>query len=95
MSSVVKVDVTRQDIDNGEQNECRLCPIAIALHRATGKRWEVDGESARELVLLPGDDVYFRKPRSPWVGLPRTVRQFIKAFDNGEDVQPFNFELVL
>ncbi len=75
------IEVTEDDIINGEPTEPCKCPVALALERATGKQWIVScndaGTSEEEgyaLTMLPPD-----------------VRDFIKTYDNRGTVSPFTF----
>lgn len=59
----------------------RDCPIALALNEQAGYGWLVNGWSAmRGGTLLP---------------LPPEARHFVRSFDGGFDVAPFEFEVEL
>lgn len=79
----VTIDVTQEDIDAGSPNRCRSCPVARAVHRATGKPHIV---VTRNEILLSG---WGRFP------LPAIAAEFISEFDAGRPVSPFSFTLDL
>jgi hypothetical protein len=85
----MRVQVTQEDIEQGEQGSCKHCPIAIAVSRATGKKAYVgyDGISTGE---LPGP---MFEPRWQYE-TPKVARDFIVDFDYGLPTHPFEFELV-
>ena len=78
----MRVAVTQDDIDRGEMGHCATCPVARALERATGKPWYV-GQSWAWLALPPETQI----------ALPPEVTAFILAFDHGEKVAPFSFDV--
>lgn len=80
------ITITESDIANGQSSACTLCPIALALERATGERWFVGTKGVTLLVHL-GD------PEGTWSLLPDAARAFVQAFDKGQSVEPFSFEL--
>ena len=73
------VKVTQKHIDTGLRGRCWLCPIAFALKDLTGKNWRVHN-----------DAVYYEDLEIP---LPWSAISFIKCFDEGLRVEPFEFEL--
>lgn len=85
MSRVVKVRVTQEDINLGESRNCRWCPVALAMWRATGKRWLV---SPISMTVADIND-------SGSVCLPHIAYLFVLDFDAGRPVQPFEFEVEL
>ena len=76
----ILVDVTQEDIENGVAEDCLSCPIAIALERATNKKWAVGSEE-----VCPNDFI------GPVYRLPQSARRFINRFDSGGVVKPFRF----
>lgn len=83
----MKVRVTREDIRNGKRSKCRLCPVAIAVGRASGQFGYVDGYNIKIFATKLG-----RKPTKEWY-TPGVVEDFMFSFDEGEKVKPFSFEL--
>jgi hypothetical protein len=73
------IHVTQEDIDNGVRQDCRCCPVALALKRvARIQRVFLGGVS-----LSPTKIIWF----------PPEVKRFIERFDWRNTVQPFSFEL--
>lgn len=85
----MRVKVTQDHIDRGVRREPCLCPIALALKdlgvdkpnvHFTFVRWEEWGaDGIFERLCLPN--------------LPAGARKFVKLFDEGESVKPFEFDL--
>lgn len=76
---VIRVRVTKRDIDNGLRGVCARCPVALALQRriaplsdTDGQRWYLGGGS-------------YARP------LPLAVSRFVRAYDWGRKVKPFTF----
>lgn len=78
MSKTISVEVTAEDIAYG-QADATLCPVALAIRRATGKAVAVD---AYEADIGDGRAL-----------LPPEVTHFVLAFDRGDEVEPFRFNL--
>ena len=78
----MRVQVKQAHIDAGIPRHASYCPIALALKEQTGELWTVTDDVA-----------YPDKLTAPLGELPVQVREFILAFDTGEPVQPFEFEL--
>ncbi len=86
---ITKIDVTREDIDNGTKRACGLCPVALAAKRVVAPFMRVAAYStALELVTT-------ERPFRPDTlhRLPATATSFIIDFDRGSPVEPFSFEL--
>lgn len=89
----VKISVTAEDIEHGEKQNCRFCPIALASFR-----------SFRESLI--GHDYFYCeiheiilvniRGRRAFVSenLTEDVLNFIDDFDSGKEVSPFEFEAV-
>jgi len=81
----ILINVTARDIRLGEPKSHRQCPIARAIYRHfPGRLVEVSGARA----WLDADKLY-------GVYLPESAVQFISAYDQGDDVEPFRFRLVV
>ena len=81
----MKIQVTAEDIKNGNRNSCYTCPIALAIRRSRGRI------SAVTPSLIYIDGLY-----SGAIATPDVVRDFIALFDafyRMEQPQPFSFEL--
>ena len=77
----IEVSVTADDIKHGEINNCYRCPIARALQRCGFERPIVDGV---QICLGVG---------MAEIDTPAEANEFIKRFDDGLPVQPFEFAL--
>jgi hypothetical protein len=78
----MRVVVTQKDITRGQRSIADRCPVALALKRSTGRRWEV--------YFTHLSDV--RRQRG--MPTPERVADFCERFDDGIGVRPFAFELV-
>jgi hypothetical protein len=88
----IRVEVTAEDINRGEPESCKHCPIALAIDRALSAA----GIESRSWVM--GRTVSFgkdtRRPR-PWACLPYEALVFVVRFDEGHDLMPIVFDLEL
>jgi hypothetical protein len=85
--TILRVEVTHDDIARGEREKPCECPVALALKRAGCTGVEVwEGE-----VLGWFEGIHFQVPP------PDAVDRFVEAFDNGgvsvPSVAPFTFDL--
>lgn len=84
----ITVNVTQEDIDNGEPDDCSECPVALAIWRELplfrGVRVNRDG-----IYLVDMDNRVYERD------FPHGVLNFIGLFDEGGYVEPFSFELDL
>lgn len=80
MTEKITVQVTEEDIKGGLRESCHACPIALALKRLGYERPTVDGVAIDldTLTTIPSPDV---------------VNDFVIAFDKGDKVKPFAFDL--
>lgn len=79
----IGVQVTKQDIAAGIRQSCRQCPVALAIHRATGLPASVSIK-------------YYRLYTSQGMWrdvLPNEAGKFVYAFDDYLDCRPFEFHL--
>lgn len=81
----MKVIVTQDHINNGMKNCTKLCPIALAL-REHGVAPSV-GASHAGLYI---DNGFWYRGR-----LPDAAQLFVARFDEGDKVEPFEFDLEL
>ena len=80
----MRVKAEGRHIEHGKQCQCYACPIALAVCEAAGT----------ERASVDGSCIQWRESDGWKVGAtPEKARQFITAFDNGDPVQPFEFEL--
>lgn len=76
----MKIKVTQKHIDNGFKNNCWRCPIALAIEeQLINKSFTV----ASSTIRIQGNVI----------NLPYEACNFIRKFDNGLPVEPFEFEL--
>jgi len=87
-----RVEVTAEDILNGRPRQVCGCPVALAICRALGVRPE-----DALLGVYPGEIRIWERLTLPScrLAVPPEVSQFIRAFDSGEPVEPFAFDLDL
>lgn len=74
----MKIEVTQTMIDEGEACSCFRCPVAIAIKRASA-----------DLTVGFASAWIDQKQ----VHLPDDAMDFVNAFDGGNPVRPFSFEL--
>lgn len=83
----MKIKVTQEDIENGTPTESDQCPIALAIRRDLKFKCQVD-----ESYI-----VVFNNKLSIYDAMefktPEVCKNFIKMFDAGVEVSPFEFEL--
>jgi hypothetical protein len=77
----VEINVTDEDIKNGERADCELCPIACAARRAG-----IDYALVNTTYILVG-------PMAVRIALPTEAQAFVIEFDSGQPVQPFTFTI--
>jgi hypothetical protein len=76
------IKVERKHIDQGESRSARTCMVALAIHDATGVEVAVTKSQVRCGI----------ERKYP---LPDHVQDAIDRFDDGQDVEPFEFEMEL
>lgn len=82
---MVTIQVTQQHIDKGVRGSCSSDPIALAMRDAGLDRpW-----------ASPGHLAWREQFRDYFVDPPKSVIDFMGDFDNGKDVEPFEFEVWL
>lgn len=77
----MKIQVTREDIKDGQRGNYRSCPIAIAASRA------FDCPVTVGLVSF-GTEAWHCL-------LPQEAKDFVRKYDNRIAVEPFEFEIEL
>jgi hypothetical protein len=80
------IQVTQQDIDRGKRGDDCWCPVALAINRWSGRNSSVDVDT-----VVIGIDTADGKPDEFLT--PPKIAEFIRRFDNGEPVEPFEFDL--
>ena len=79
MTKTITVNVTQEDIDEGQERECESCPIALAVRRLLNC-----GVTVHEAICLFG-------AKHGVCALADEPFAFVKAFDAGLPVKPFSF----
>ena len=78
------IEVTRDDVGNGQRFCSDSCPVALAIKRATGAFF----------VVMTCEHVMITKGVSKQiVRLPPDVIEKVLRFDRGHAMEPFSFEL--
>lgn len=86
MAKTIRVEVTAEDIEEGEPQESAACPIALACKRA-GLVMPTFWPSDSKLCFGGGERQF--------VYLPEMCGAFARAFDSFARVEPFSFDLEL
>ena len=73
------VEINEEHIANGKPEDGDACAVAIAIFERTGKK-----------VCVTEDEINWKRFG---IETPLCVRDWIRAFDSGEKVEPFGFEL--
>ena len=87
--------VTQKDINTGKRGFCKRCPVALAIQWQTPLDWEVSvGAYIGEIAFYYREDTK-KGPSEPRIRLqtPIIASRFIRNFDEGFPVEPFEFEL--
>jgi len=80
------VTVSDTDMSMGIRKHCTRCMMALAASRATGGQAQVYPDTG---------SIWIRKGRHiKKYLLPDDIRAKVKAWDEGESVKPFTFEMV-
>lgn len=79
----VTVEVTQEDIDNSIWIHRTRCPVALAIARALGLQPGSVGVSIGQWC----------SPGLRYRDLPDAAHSWYRAFDNGQPVKPFSFEI--
>jgi hypothetical protein len=80
----IRVRVSQRDINTGQPMEDTQCPIAKAFRRASGKR---NVEVTFSRIFIGG----MWSQHSYSYKLPSSAINFIRRFDDGKKVKPFEF----
>lgn len=92
-----KVSVTQEDIDHGFIENCRNCPVSLAIRRELAKdnpknicSCEVFGNDLITFLIVVTTVPHYKYNKFS-IFQPRSVSRFIKRFDRNKSVKPFNF----
>ena len=86
---IINVEVTSEDIEQGQRLNLRSCPVARAMTRATGQTVSVSGAGA--WLYAKHND----KQVMAVYQFPNHVVSNIIDFDNGKDMTPMSFTATL
>ena len=86
----MRVYVTQKDIDEGEVGACGSCPVALAMGRLFPHLAPVVQQTRVHYRPRQGSH-WLRDERG--MPAPEEVREFVRRFDGGNDVEPFHFDL--
>jgi hypothetical protein len=78
-----EIEVTQNDIEQGEEGVFDCCPIGLCLHRLGCEKVDVDED---RILLTYNSNRYVYKT-------PRAANLFIDDFDSGRKVAPIQFKL--
>jgi len=83
------IQITKEDICNGERGDFNKCAVALALQRgfSSADKVDVDQDSAK-LYGSKKDDSYLAR-----IEFDGEIFEWIEEFDAEVDVQPFMIEL--
>lgn len=84
----MKITVTTEDIKNGLADSPCLCPIALAMKRAG-----FEFPPRLDNGVHPTQIYCSKDGRKLVLPTPDVAREFIYAFDEARDVEPFEFDL--
>lgn len=84
---MTKLSITQADIDTGVHGDPCYCPIAQALRRTFPGRGVMVSDVIQ--VSVNSDD-----KNCEWYSLSEDAREFIRTFDDGGIVYPFDMELI-
>jgi hypothetical protein len=85
----IKINVTKNDIANGDKGSTNSCPVALSLRKAL-VRHDIDFRDVVVTNLMI--KVYLLRGDGHLMSVPsKGVSEFIKLFDNSETVYPRSF----
>jgi len=87
----MKINVTKEDIKNGQPQNIQCCPIALALRRTFKTDMvEVKKNDENNEVILQVDDNEYDKD---YVSNHNDIFYFVDSYDDGGQVEPFTFKI--
>lgn len=90
--AVITIQVTKEDIDEGQRGRCELCPVALALRRHVADNVKVSVSSrAVSFTLLPRVGPSHIPNHVAF--LPVEAYSFVHNFDSKWPTKPFEFNL--
>lgn len=89
---LTKIEVTADDIINGDKNNCYACPVALAVKRKINTSSYIYTEAF--IVVHRYNINIYNSDNSLSIHMPNNVINFIKDFDGEQkNLAPFSFEL--
>ncbi len=79
----MKITVTAEHIAKGKIKACRECPVALAIRECF--------PDTEDFYIVVGN-TFVNIHRKEYI-LPEEVSMYIRAFDAGKSILPFEFEL--
>jgi len=91
----MKITVTAEDIAQGEPKDAIYCPVARALTRVWDRpAWVCWGTATYFADRAPDSSLEFPTFLVSFkFDLPDQVNEFIERFDEGDTVEPFEFDI--
>ena len=83
----MRIEVTLEDINKGKRDNCRKCPVALAVQRVMPPGYKADIDQDY-ISYLDKAGIYHILCNAP-----AKVTTFIKRFDAGKPVKPFTFTI--
>lgn len=91
---MIKVEVTQNDIEQGEACVGGYCPIALALRRVCPKFDNIHvGDRVVEFYKGYGKYIHLDELTAVYK-MPESGKKFVRKFDYGRSVEPFTLYLV-
>ena len=89
------IEVTKEDIRNGDRGCADSCAIARALRREYDPTWSEDNQLQIEVGLEYGEPKLWVEHKQLEINIDQCafVKKFINDFDNFEKVEPFTLEI--
>ena len=84
------VTVTPDHLREGEQQDAKKCPIALAMKECTGREWHVGVDIGEAKTFLLRAGPYNAKVRT--LRLPDEPTQFIEAYDDMPEIEIENLD---
>ena len=89
------IEVTKEDIKNGDRGCSDSCAIARALRREYDPTWSEDNQLDIEVELEYGEPKLWVEHKQLEINIDQCafVKKFINDFDNFENVEPFTLKI--
>jgi len=89
------IEVTKEDIRNGDRGCSDSCAIARALRREYDPTWSEDNQLDIEVELEYGEPKLWVEHKQLEINIDQCafVKKFINDFDNFENVEPFTLKI--